>query len=261
MGEFKKWLFVAALVLGIGAPAYAQNATCPSSNRMTLGFPRPTPNFLDGGRYDIVLARIKDVSRGVVPVAFVKKNGACVSAFIIAFPGGGATMTQDTNLCLGSLNDTVHVVTTNGTYTCGSSSIPVMPFLYGNFRLSIYGGGGADHISGGSGKDSIYGGAGNDSILGGASSEDYLFGESENDGIDGSGGSLSYAVGGGGNDLMTDYSGSNDELWGESGNDTLDSGCHQATLICGSGTDVAYYPLGRPFPDLTSCNTWNDLSC
>jgi Ca2+-binding RTX toxin-like protein len=252
---------VACLMLCAASSVHAQDASCPASNRLTLT-PHGSPPYdtLDGARYEIVLGRGAGRDGSLMQVALVIRNGVCMNLNAYVGRGGGeAQLGADSNLCLGSNNDRVTVVTSTSTHWCGGTSTTLQPFAYNGHRLSVYGGGGSDTLLGGSGMDSLYGGGGSDALAGGSGSNDRLYGESGPDIVAGSTGSLTRNVGGDGNDAIVDRAGISDTIDGGANDDRLESGCNNTPITCGSGTDTAFSPNPRPFGSL--CETWNRQSC
>jgi hypothetical protein len=251
----RAFTFAAILALGLPGYAAAQNATCPSSNRLRLVDPAngAQVNLLDGASYRVVIGNIHRFGSDVPPSetvvqAAVIRNGQCVVAnalglFIVrrdSETSARPSLTANSNLCMGNAADTVEIVASERNISCGSSSFRMYPLNYGGFRLSVYGNGGGDTLAGGAGSDTLFGGSGNDVMVGGSGSSDFLYGESENDNLIGS-------------------AASSVTLDGGSGNDTISTQCRAATIACGSGTDTAYSRDPRPF--FTLCESWIQQTC
>jgi hypothetical protein len=262
MTRIQTILMFCVLASCAASSAHAQDAACPSTNRLIMTPHGSTPfNTLDGARYEIVLGRGTGRTGSLVLFAVVIRDGVCMTTNSYVGRGGGseAQLSANSNLCLGGANDRVTVVSTAANFTCGGNSVRLEPFAYNGFRLSIYGGGGNDTLAGGAGADSIYGGAGSDAIGGNTGTNDQLFGESGADLIAGSSGSLTRNIGADGDDIIIDRAGISDTIDGGANNDRLESGCNNTSIACGSGTDTAFSPNPRPFGSL--CETWNQQSC
>jgi hypothetical protein len=256
-------LVVAAICIAAPGLATAQS-TCPATQRLRfIGQGGPELNLLDGASYFVTLGRTSrfgnpDDPLGTQPIsAIVMRNGVChlASGFgqWIATNSSGQVLlglTADSNMCFGSGNDVLEILTEPRTIPCGDRTFVMNSMNYGNpaRRLSTFGGAGFDFLLGGLGSDSLFGGIGDDVLAGVSSgpsspiSEDRLFGEDGNDALLGSPAPGALRMDGG------------------RGNDQINHQCRAATVTCGSGTDSVAFAPG-PRPAFSTCETWSQSGC
>jgi Ca2+-binding RTX toxin-like protein len=231
----RTWSALAALsLLLLSASARAQNASCPTSNRLVFSYSNgQTLNVNDGASYVFVVGEMNrngspEPSTRVIH-AFVYRNGTCLNggysgAFMVTRNGTTQNaLTVDSNICLGGGTDMLDILGSERVLSCNSSSFRLYPVDYNGYRLSIYGGGGPDYIVGGNGNDSLYGGPGEDSLEGGG--------------------------------------GSSNRLYGEDSNDTIDAQCRPTTITCGNGTSDTVRRAATSRPSGTNCETWSQQGC
>jgi Ca2+-binding RTX toxin-like protein len=261
----RQLVVLAVVAVCAAAPDLASaQSVCPSTNRLRFfGQGGPALNLLDGASYKVTLGRTPRMGNpndplGEQPIsAIVLRNGVCHLALgfgqWIATNASGQTivgLTADSNLCFGSGDDILEILTEPRFVSCGDRVFMMNSMNYGNpaRRLSTYGGGGLDFLLGGLGSDSIFGGFGDDVLAGvssgpsGPISEDRLFGEDGNDFLLGSPPSGALRMDGG------------------SGNDQINHQCRPATVTCGPGTDSVSFAPG-PRPLFSTCETWSRSGC
>lgn len=253
---------IAALLLGKADLARAQTA-CPSTDRLSF------ININDGSVVNtttlsnktarIYIAAIPFLGGSTINAAFIWLNGGSCKAHWLSYDGVNIapTLTKNTNLCMGSLNDVVdNIAFTHGQpLSCGGQSYTLLPMLYNGYRLDTYAGSGNDEVWGAGGVDRIYGGNGSDELDSGGPANERIYGEADNDFLFCPSSDNSHCSGSSGADEIQDLGGSSDLINGGSSNDEIKSCGGSTTVDCGAGDQDSLFHLSPQGTVHSSCES------